>query len=193
MKNKFGNIMLALCLLAVALALPLQAQPRATGAAIVNSLKVGQWVKFQGTPRPDQSVTATKIKLVTGDFKDDAWQAFGPARALDPQKKEFMLLSLRVKVADDAEFSTDAIDKEVKSFTDLRSGMLLEVEGTFLKDGTFLASDIKDQTASTDAEDANEVEFFGKIDKLDAVKRTVTMLGVTFYITDATKLKSAVK
>lgn len=193
MKNRFGIVMLAWCMLAVATAFPLHAQPRSTAASIVNSLKAGQWVKFQGTPRPDQSVTITKIKLVTGDFKDDDWQVFGPARALDPQKKEFMILTLRVKAAEDAEYGTDAIDKEVKSFTDLKAGMLVEVEGTFLKDGTFLASDIKDQTASTDAEDVDEVEFFGKIDKIDAVKRTVSMLGVTFYITDATKLKSAVR
>ncbi|MEK7729029.1 MAG: DUF5666 domain-containing protein [candidate division KSB1 bacterium] len=192
MKSKFGNVFLALCIFA--LALPLQAQQRpTTGGAIVNALKVGQWVKFQGVPRPDQSVTLAKIKLVTGDFKDDDWQVFGPARALDAQKKEFMILFLRIKVSDTAEYSTDAIDKEVKNFADLRSGMLLEAEGTFLKDGIFLAADITDQTASTDAEDANEVEFFGKIEKIDAVKRTITMMGVTFHITDATKLKSAVK
>lgn len=192
MKMKRGLFLAAACagLMAFAAA---NAQQRATGAAIFNSLKVGQWVKFQGLPQADQSVSATKIKLVTGDFKGDDWQVFGPARSLNREKKEFMILGVRIKAVADAEYSTDAANAQLTGFDHLKAGMLIEVEGSFLKDGTFLATDIKDQTASTDAEDADEVEFFGKIEKLDAVKRQVTIMGVTFVINEATKLKSAVK
>lgn len=193
MKNKFWNTALwASVFMCVSIAAS-QTQKRPSSGGIMNTLKVGQWLKIQGLPQADQSVAVGKIKLVTGDFKDTDWQVFGPARALDKQKKEFMILSLRIKAAEEAEYSTDAMDVEVKSFADLKPGMLLEAEGTYLKDGTFLATDIKDQTASTDAEDADEVEFFGKIEKIDTLKRTLTILGVTFHITDATKLKSALK
>lgn len=194
MKNKFWKASVWASVFMLMVIAPLHAQKRPSGGgATINMLKVGQWLKIQGLPQADQSVAVGKIKLVTGDFKDTDWQVFGPARSLDKEKKEFMILSLRIKASDDAEYSTDALDVEVKKFADLKSGMLLEAEGTFLKDGTFLATDIKDQTASTEAEDADEVEFFGKIDKIDTLKRTLTMLGVTFHITDATKLKTALK
>lgn len=194
MKNKFRlAVIWASVFMCVNLAAA-QTQKRPSGAgAIISTFKVGQWLKIQGLPQADQSVSVGKIKLVTGDFKDTDWQVFGPARALDKEKKEFMILSLRIKAAEDAEYGTNALNVEVKSFADLKPGMLIEAEGTFLKDGTFLATDIKDETASTDAEDADEVEFFGKIEKIDTLKRTLTILGVTFHITDATKLKTALK
>jgi hypothetical protein len=193
MKNRFWNAAIFASVFMLTIIAPLHAQKPPSGGATINTLKVGQWLKIQGLPRPDQSVTTTKIKLVTGDFKNDDWQVFGPARALDNTKKEFMILSLRIKASEETEYTTEALDAEVKNFADLKSGMLVEVEGTFLKDGIFLATEVKDETASTDAEDAEEVEFFGKIDKIDTLKRTITMLGVTFHITDATKLKTALK
>ncbi len=178
---------------------PARAQ-RVAGAAVLGSLKVGQWVKMQGVPQPDFSINTGKIKFVTGDFQDNDWEIFGPVRAIDRQKKEFMILNLKIKVAEATEFkgenagrSSNGAGSDFKSFEQLQAGMLVEVEGSFLKDGTFLADNVKDNTATTDPEDANEIECFGKIEKIDAAKRIVTMMGVTFKITEATKLKSAVK
>jgi hypothetical protein len=73
--------------------------------------------------------------------------------------------------------------------------MFLEVDGTYLKDDTFLAVEIEDVSAELAADPSldNQVEVDGKVEKVDVSNRTVTLMGITFHIVDKTRLKSAIK
>jgi hypothetical protein len=71
----------------------------------------------------------------------------------------------------------------------------VEIEGTYLKDGTFLAKEVEDESQKV-AEDSgleNTLEAEGKIEKVDAAKSTFTIMGITVKITDKTKSRSVIR
>jgi hypothetical protein len=103
------------------------------------------------------------------------------------------ILHLPIKLQKDAEFQNDA--GTFKSFAGLKVGMLVELEGTYLKDGTFLAKEVEDESAKLAGKPGlkDEIQATGKVEKVNAAKRTVTLMGITFQLTDKTKGKSAIK
>lgn len=160
---------------------------------VFNLVKIGGWVQISGVPQKDMTVMATKVKVLTGDFMDDDWQVFGKVRGVVASKKQFKIATVKVRSVDDTDYESD-FDGDFKGFTDIRSGMLVEAEGTFLKDGTFLAEEIQDETKNPKkAKSPNEIKFKGRVQNLDAEKKTITLMGVTFKLNDQTKLRSAVK
>jgi hypothetical protein len=161
-----------------------------TAADLFKSLKIGQWVEIEGTAQSDMSLVAKKVKLLTGDFQDDDWEIKGKVRSVDPAKKQFQVLRIPVSVNADSEYESP--EGTFKSFSDLKPGMLVECEGTFLKDGTFSAEEVQQETDFKPNE-LNELRAVGKVEKLDPLKRTVAVIGATFKIVDVTKVQSAVK
>ncbi|MDZ7362417.1 MAG: DUF5666 domain-containing protein [candidate division KSB1 bacterium] len=159
---------------------------------VFKTLKVGQWVQLEGVPQKDLSVLATEIKFLTGDFQDDDWEVFGEVRAVYRERKEFQILGLKVKVDDKTGFETKETAGKFKSFNDLKAGMLVEIEGSYLKDGTFLAEEVQDETKGK-AEEAGTVTLVGKVEKFDPNQRKITVMGITFAITDKTQAKSKIK
>ncbi len=159
---------------------------------VFKTLKAGQWVQLEGVPQKDLTVLATEIKLLTGDFKDDDWEILGTVRAVYRERKEFEILRLKIKSDDKTDFETKDAKGVFKSFADLKAGMMVEIEGSYLKDGTFMAEEVQDETASK-ADEAGTVTFVGKVDKFNPLHRTVTVMGTTFTITDKTQAKSSLK
>ncbi len=159
---------------------------------IFKTLKVGQWVQLEGVPQKDFSVLATEIKFLTGDFQDDDWEVFGEVRAVYRERKEFYILGLKVKVDDKTGFETKDAAGKFKSFNDLKAGMLVEIEGTFLKDGTFLAEEVQDETKRK-AEEAGTVTLVGKVEKFDPNHQKITVMGISFTVTNKTQAKSKIK
>jgi hypothetical protein len=157
---------------------------------LFKSLKVGQWVELEGTVQKDYSLITKKIKFLTGDFQDDDWELKATVRTIDPAKKQFQLVRIPVMVTADSEYESP--EGDFKSFSDLKVGFLVECEGTYLKDGMFSAEEVQKETDFKPNE-LNELRAVGKVEKLDPLKRTVTMMGTTFKIVDATKIQSAVK
>lgn len=161
-----------------------------SAADLFKTIKVGQWVELEGTLQQDFSLTTKKVKFLTGDFQDDDWELKGVVKTLSPTKKQFTIG--RVTVLATAESEYESPDGTFKAFGDLKTGMLVECEGTFLKDGTFSAEEIQQETDFKPNE-LNEIRAVGKVEKIDPVKRTVTMMGTTYKIVDATKVLSVVK
>ena len=161
-----------------------------TAADLFTALKPGQWVKIEGAAQKDMTVIAKEVKLLTGDFQDDDYEIEAPVRAiLDKTKKQFQLLSIPVAMEADAKYESD--DGTFTSFEQLKPGMFVEIEGAYLKDGSFLADEVQPEVA--DPEEAGGVVLVGKAEKVDAVKRTITIMGVTFQIGEKTKVKSVIK
>ena len=159
---------------------------------VFKSVKPGQWAQIEGTAQADQSVLATEVKILTGDFEDDDWEIFGAVRGVDPVKKEFEILSVKVRVNSDADYDSKDQPDKFKSFTDIRIGQLLEAEGTYLKNGVFLAEEVQDKSIKK-ADEAGMATLVGKVEKVDAANRAITLMGITFHITPKTQAKSAIK
>jgi hypothetical protein len=170
-----------------------QVKRKMTQSEILAALKPGQWVQLEGIVRKDFSVVCMEVQILTGDFLDDDWALSGIIRKIDQQKQEMQILLLPIKCQKDAEFQSDA--GTFKSFADLKVGMLVELEGTYLKDGTFLAKEIENESAKLTKEPGlkDEIQGIGKVEKVDVAKRTIRLMGITFQLTDKTKGKSALK
>lgn len=178
-----------ICALSVS---PAGAQQPGMKLDVFKTVKVGQWVQIEGVPQKDFTVMATEIKFLTGDFKEDDWEVFGAVRRVDKLKKEFEIMLLKVKPASDADFESSDPNTRFTSFDGLKPGMLVEVEGSYLKDGTFLADEVQDET-KTKADLAGEVKLIGKVEKFDQARQSITMMGITFHVIDKTQAKSAMK
>lgn len=159
---------------------------------LFKTLKPGQWIQIEGTPQRDMSVQAAEVKVLTGDFQEDDWEVFGTVRNVNRGTKDFEILALKIKTDDNTDFQVKDKNRKFAKFEDLKAGMLVEVEGSFLKDGTFLAEEIQDETVKK-ADEANSVTLVGKTEKVDAVRRTITLMGVTFIVNDQTRVRSAIK
>jgi hypothetical protein len=191
-RQVFTGVFVALCLVTVHPG-GAQIKGRMTMADILATLKPGQWAELEGTVQPDFSVLCTKVKLLTGDLLDDDWEIDGVIRKVDKGKQEVEILRLPIKVQPETEFEDDA--GKLKSFADVKVNMFIQAEGTYLKDGTFLAKQIENKAAKLAEKPQlkNEIKTTGKVEKIDAAKRTISLMGMTFRLTDHTKGTSAIK
>jgi hypothetical protein len=190
----FMSVLIALLLVAVHQS-GAQTKGRMTTADIFAALKPGQWAQLEGTVRPDSSIICTEIKLLTGDLLDDDWEITGVIRKVHQEKQEVEILRVPIKVQQDTEFKDKA--GTLKSFADVKTNFLVQAEGTYLKDGTFLARQIENKSPEpgqpADPELMKEIEVVGRIEKIDPTNRTITLMGISFQLTDRTKGKSAIK
>ena len=162
-------------------------------ADILAALKLGQWVVLEGPVQRDLSVQCTKLKLLTGDLLDDDWKIIGTIRKVDKQKQAIEILRLPIKVPPEVEFKD--VDGKLKSFADVKFNMFVQAEGTYLKDGTLLAKQIKNEAAKLVVKPhlKDEIEARGKVEKIDPTNRTITLMGITFQLTDGTQGMSAIR
>ncbi len=189
-------IFAALLLLTTASSVQAQIRMITSPAEIVAALKVGQWVKMEGFIQKDFTVRTKDVEMLTGDFLDDAWSIQAVSRSIDPNKQEFKILLMPIKTQENTEYKAKrSIVGTFNSFANLQGGMLVEVDGTYQKDGTFLALEIEDKSADLvdKPELKDEIEAMGKVEKIDKARRTVTVMGVTFHIMDNTRLRAVIK
>ncbi|MGH7450971.1 MAG: DUF5666 domain-containing protein [bacterium] len=187
------TVLLAAQLLATISFAQTQARAKMTPEEILAAIKPGKWVKLEGVIQRDFSILCTQVKILTGDFLDDDWSITAVVRNMDRAKQEFRMLRVPVKTHNNTEYETKI--GTFKSFADMKPGLMLEVDGTYLKSDTLLAVEIEDVSAELVAEPslANQVDARGKVDSVDIPNRTVTLMGITFHIIDKTRLKSAIK
>jgi len=180
---------LALCLL---ITNPLSSQTikRWTPAEILDHAQPGQWVDIDATIEKDQTISVLEIEILSGDFMDDDWQLKAKVRSVNPPKNELHVLSLPVRVTKDTEF-----DENLDSLADLKPDMFVKIEGTYTKDGIFLAKEIDDRSGRIKSHPQLEatVEAVGRVEQVDKVKHTLTVMGISFIITEATDGKSLIK
>ena len=162
---------------------------------IINVLKPGQWVKVKGMVQKDFSVLCREVKILTGDFLADDWEIVAVVQKIDKIKKVFELLHLPVTVQSDADFEPSSDTVAFRSFDDLKVGMLVELEGTYFDNGTFMAREIEDESHKLEEKPhvKDKIEVKGKIDTIDADNHTISLMGITFQITNKTKGKSVIR
>jgi hypothetical protein len=165
-----------------------------TPAELMSALKVGQWVKIQGPTAKEAVVQCTEAKMLTGDFLDGDWQISSAVRSVDPAKGTFMVYTMRCKLAENCSFKSKK-NPGFKGLAQVKPGMYVNVEGTFLRDGTLLAQKVGDKADELDdkPEHSGLVRLRGRIDKLDAATNTVTVMGIPFQVNSHTQAKSVIR
>jgi hypothetical protein len=164
-----------------------------TAAKVLETLKPGQWVQLEGVIQKNSSVECSEVQILTGDFLDDDWSLSAVIHSLDKMSRQAKIMNLLINFQKDAEYENDA--GTFRSFADLKVGMLVELEGTYLKDGTFLAKEVEDESAKLAEKPRlkDEIQVEGKVEKVDVDKRVITLMGIPFQLTDKTRYKSAIK
>ena len=165
----------------------------ATALDYVAALRVGQWIHLEGTLRPGAPVRCTEVRRLAGDFLDDDWFIKGWVHSLEPRRQTFLIAGCRVQVTGSTVY--DNPHGTFRGFGDLRPGMLVEVEGTFLQSRSLLAAEVDDETdeISRNPHVRDEIELFGKVERVDPRRRIVRVMGIYFLVHDRTKLRSVVE
>lgn len=181
-------VLVALCLSSISLIA--QTIQKWTPAEIVAKAKPGQWVELEGIIQKDLSVDAREIEFLTGDFMDDDWELRAPVHAVTLIKNEFQVLTLPVRVTKETTF-----DNGITSLADIKPGMLIELDGTYLKDGFFFVKEVENRTAKLKSKPhlGNTIEAVGKVGHVDEAKQVITVMGMQFHITGKTEGKSPIK
>jgi hypothetical protein len=133
------------------------------------------------------------VGQLAGDFLDDDWSLRGTVSAIDAAKREFSVGGCRVRATENTNY--DNPRGAFNGFQDLRAGMLVEVDGTFLRSRVLIADEIDDESGELVHEPGlrNQVAVVGRIERLDARKRLVTVMGIEFHLTEKTRLRSVIE
>ena len=166
------------------------------GQDLLKTLKPGRWIDIAGIPQPDQSIYAGKINILTGDLESDDWEAKGKVISIDAEKNEYTIVGgVTIRVNDETEYASQpgAKPAEFKNFSMMEKGLLMQAEGTFLKDGTFDAEELKNKYIDPEEDDSKELALIGKLQEIDLDKKTIKVMNVTFKILSTTRVKNKFK
>lgn len=156
----------------------------------LNKLKVGEWVEIEGVPQEDFTILLTEIKVIYGEFEDDDWEISGTISGVVAEEKKIFIVLLPIKFGDDTEYKHKKDDPEgIKSFSDIKPGTFVEIEGSFL-DSTFLAAEIGPEKVVEDKK--NMIEWKGKVQAVNPASNSFSMLGHNIIFTPETKIKSLI-
>jgi hypothetical protein len=173
-------------------AAPARSEPPAGVESWLPRLRVGLWVQVEGPLTSAGVVEAAEIKILDGEL--DEWQIESYVAAVDADRGTLMTtLGLPVVVTlktlmkgpkkkDRVTFAFVGVDDKV------------EVEGKLQKDGTMLADELeveKSKKRDPDLAPVNEHEIRGRIEKVDAARYQVVLLGFTVQLSDKTRNKTS--
>lgn len=156
-------------------------------------LKTGQWIQLESVIQKDSQVRCTALRLLAGDFLDDDWSLKGRVSSIDVKTRRFEIGRIAIHAGDDAVIEN--LRGMLDGLSDIRTGMIVEVDGTYLKNGTFRAKEIEDETAELrNVPGVNQrLAAIGKIERIDVGRRKITVMGIDFLITEKTQLKSLIR
>jgi hypothetical protein len=163
-----------------------------TGSGLLSTLKSGQWIRLDGTIQKDGTVLCSEVRLLAGDFLDDEWSVRGMIRSLDSGRRRLTIGRYPILVEEDAVFDTEG---GFSQYADLRVGTLVEVEGTYRRDRTFLANEVDDESDEVRRKQglAEQIRIVAKVERVDASRRRITAMGTVFQVTSRTQIMSMLR
>ena len=164
---------------------PAPADPFAT-------LQVGHWIRIEGSVQADSTVLCEDLRVLTGDFLDDDWSLRGYVAAVDTMRREVVIAGVRVLVTEDTDFDGP---KTFRSFSALRLGSLVDVEGGYLRNRRLLAKEVDDESDDVGATPVprNQIRLVAKVERLDARKRLITAMGFVIQVSEKIRVRTAIE
>ncbi|HEV8148622.1 MAG TPA: DUF5666 domain-containing protein [Gemmatimonadales bacterium] len=166
-------------------------EPPVTNAIVALSrARTGQWIKLEGIPEKDSSLRCTKFKLLFGDRSDSNWTLRGSLLPVEPGSSEFRIGMFLIRLASNPKYRGGR--DTLKGFEDLKAGMIVKVKGQYLGDGMFLARKVDNESErlATKPGIDTKIRILGKIERVDASRHSITVMGTTFQVTDKTQVRS---
>lgn len=155
------------------------------GQNFLKNLKVGDWVKLEGKVQADSTILLTRVKVVLGEMEDDDWEISGTVSRVVAADRKIFILHLPILIDNDTKFE---YKNALQTFSDIEPGVYVEIEGSFLDDGTFLAMQIGEE--NVDENERDMVEWKGQVQSINPAENAFTILGHTAILTPETKIKS---
>ena len=169
-----------------------QASKNGTLGDRMAGLRVGHWVQLEGMVRGSGPAHCSEVRPLAGDFIDDDNSLKGLVKSVDFTRREFSIGACKIRVTGNTAY--DNPKGTLRGIADMRPGMIVDVEGTLLQDGTLLAAEVDDESEEI-AENPrvrDEVEVTGKIERIDPRRHVVTVMGIEFQINARTRMLSAI-
>jgi len=165
----------------------------AHAAGPYGGLEVGHWVRLKGTAGGPSPIACTELRRLAGDFLDTDWSIKAVVGPVDSARREFAMGPWRVRVSDRTVY--DNSEGNFAGFADLHPGMFIEVEGAYVSGRPLLAAEVDDETDELEARPAlrNQLEIVGRVERLDAKERLITVMGIPFQMNGKTKVRSALE
>jgi hypothetical protein len=145
--------------------------------ATFETLKVGQVVSVDGKPAGARAVIARVIEI---EARPDEDKVKGRIDAISAADESFTVLG--VKVVAPAAAITDREERALPLST-LQKGRVVKAQGRLKEDGSLHATEIKVGYPAAD-----DAEVQGRIQAVDAARRTLTVMGLTIRLTSATRI-----
>ena len=166
---------------------------RATRVAdVLPTLKTGQWIRLEGVLMKDRTVLCKELKVLAGDFLDDDWCLTGRIEEVDVRGRQLKVGNLMIDVGEDAEL--EGPYGHLKSLAEFKRGMIVEIDGSYLKDRTFVAKEVADESDEfTMPSGERHLRIVGKIEQVDPGRRRIQTMGTVFVLTDKTQVKSVIR
>jgi len=156
------------------------------------TLRTGQWIRVVGVVMKDRSVRCTELKVLAGDFLDDDWGLTGQIEAVDVPGGRLMIAHIPVLIGENAVL--ESTYGHYESLAEIKPGMIVEVDGTYMKDGTFLAHDLDDESDEFELPPGERrLRIVGKVEQMDPSRRRIQVMGTVFFLTDGTQVKSLIR
>ncbi len=152
----------------------------------LDQLKVGEWVEVEGVPQNDASLLIEEIKVIYGELEEDDYEINGIVDTVLPGEKKIFILNLPVVFDKYTEY--DDKHDAINAFADIKTGNYVEIEGSFLRDSTFLAKEIG--LKKSKKKEQNIFEWRGKVQSVNPANNSLVILGHTVILTPGTKIKS---
>ena len=167
------------------------AAPGATDPLV--GLKTGHWVQLEGALQGDSTASCDELRILTGDFMDDDWSVRGYAQTIDTSKDEIVIGGIRTQVTETTGF--DSPRPDFRKLADINTGVLLEVEGTYLKHRRFIAHEVDDESDENVRPPwpRNRIRIVAKVERVDSRRRLVTVMSYVFQLTDKTRIRSVIE
>ncbi len=159
---------------------------------VLTTLRTGQWIRIEGVLLKDRTVQCREIKTLTGDFLDDDWSITGQIDEIDASTRRLTIGRMAIQVAEDA--TIEGEKGRIVGLAEIRRGMIVEVDGTYLKSGIFLAMDVDDESDEiTYPAGEQHLRIVARVESTDPGRRRLHAMGTVFVLTDATQMKSVIR
>ncbi len=156
---------------------------------VLSKLQPGQWIQLEGITQKESGLLCTKMKLVTTDLDKMDWSVRGSVRDLDPTKAAFSIGRYRVRASGSPRYN--GIPGAFRGFSDLKPGMIVKVEGSYIGGGAFQATKVNDESSELSKKPGIEqkIRLCGKIESVNPAKRSIALMGTTFLVNEKTQVR----